>query len=371
MLLVFSCKEEKKVPITSVGTNLSPIQHAKGFSLEKQRSGITILKISSPWPNAESAFTYALVPQEIAPSITLSKEEYDAVVTVPVQRIIVTSTTHIPALESLGVLDRLVGFPNTNLVSSKLARQRIDSEQIKELGNNEQINTEMVIELDPDIVVGFGISNENKAYETLQRSNIPVVYNGEWTEETPLGKAEWIKFFAPFFQKEAVADSIFSSVKDHYIEAKNLAAKAKSKPTVLTGGLYKDVWHVAGGKSWMAQFLADAQSNYLWADNTDNGGVALSLEHVLVNGYDADFWFNPSMLTSYDEMELSNRHYTEFAAFKKQTIYSNTINKGATGGLLYYELAPNRPDLVLKDLIYIFHPALLPDHELFFFKPLN
>ncbi|WP_337251708.1 ABC transporter substrate-binding protein [Maribacter halichondriae] len=185
--------------------NLSPattIFHAKGFTVENSNTGLTIIKINSPWPNAESGFTYALIPKGKMAAMTLNKNEYDAIVTVPVERLVVTSTTHIAALEALGMLDRLVGFPDTEYISSKEARERIDQGNIKELGNNEAINTEMVIELNPDVVVGFGIDNQNSAYETIQRSNIPVVYNGDWTEETPLGKAEWIKFFAPFFQME-------------------------------------------------------------------------------------------------------------------------------------------------------------------------
>lgn len=371
LLVIFSCKQEKSIPISSSQKHEKKISYAKGFSLEKLDSGITIIKILSPWPNAENAFTYALIPAEILPHTTLNKNDYDAFITTPVERIIVTSTTHIPALDALGAIDKLVGFPNTALVSSINARKRIDKNLVQELGNNEFINTELVMELNPDVVVGFGMNSENKAYETIQRSKIPVVYNGEWTEETPLGKAEWIKFFAPFFQKEAKADSIFSSIVKSYNKTKILAKNIKNKPTVITGGLYKDIWHVAGGKSWMAQFLSDAQTDYLWANNDQVGGMALSLESVLGKSQHADFWLNPSMLTSYDEMKRFSRHYEQFDAFKNQNVYSNTITKGATGGLLFYELAPQRPDLVLKDLIHIFHPALLPNHEPLFFKPLK
>ena len=347
------------------------IKHAKGFTIEKSTSGITVIKITSPWPNSESVFTYALVPKEIIAHTTLNKDTYDAIISVPIENLVVTSTTHIPALESLGVLNHLIGFPDTQFVSSKAARKRIDSGDIKELGNNQSINIEMVIALNPDIVVGFGVNAQNKAYETIQRSNIPVVYNGDWTEETPLGKAEWVKFFAPFFQKEKEADRIFSEIETTYNNVKKLAANAKKKPTVLTGGLYKDVWHVSGGKSWMAQFLEDAQANYLWADNTETGGVSLSLEEVIVKGKLAEFWFNPSLHTSYLEVLDANRHYEQFDAFKNKTVFSNCIAKGETGGLLYYELAPQRPDLVLKDLIHILHPELIPEHQLFFFKPLE
>lgn len=372
LFFFIACKTEKKeISPTERIAKTSGINYAKGFTIEKSDSGLTTIKISSPWPGAKTAFIYALVPKAKMASMTLSKDVYDAIVGVPVEKLVVTSTTHIPSLEALGVVERLVGFPNTNLISSENTRKRIEKGAIKELGNNESLNTEIVISINPEMVVGFGINNQNRAYETLKRSNIPVVYNGDWTEESPLGKAEWIKFFAPFFQMEVKADSIFKSIETSYNNAKTLAKKTTKKPTVLTGGLYKDVWHVAGGKSWMAQFLRDAKADYLWATTNETGGLAVSLESVLETSNKADYWLNPSMLTSYREMEKANRHYTQFAAFDNKNVYSNTIAKGATGGLLFYELAPNRPDLVLKDLIHIFHPELLPDHQLFFFKPLE
>lgn len=370
IFFAFSCKTEKKEeapPFRSVES--TPTAYAKGFHIERS-DNYTLIEVTSPWPGAEKAFTYALIPKDKLASTTLDPNAYDAIVGVPVEKIVVTSTTHIPSLEALGVGDRLVGFPNTDLISSKAARKRIAAGEVKELGNNESMNIEILIELDPDVVVGFGINSQNKAYNTLKRSNIPVVYNGDWAEESPLGKAEWIKFFAPFFGMEKKADSLFAHIKKEYAHAKELVANVAERPTVLTGGLYKDVWHVSGGKSWMGQFLKDAQTTYLWADNDETGGIAVSLEAVLSKAEQADFWLNPSMLTSYRDMEKANRHYARFDAFKNRKVYSNVIAKGATGGLLYYELAPNRPDLVLQDLIHIFHPHLLPDHEPLFFKPL-
>ena len=140
---------------------------------------------------------------------------------------------------------------------------------------------------------------------------------------------------------------------------------------MLIGGLYKDVWHVAGGQSWMAHFLKDAKANYLWSDSDETGSIPVSLETVLVKAKDADYWLNPSMHTSYSEMKQANRHYRQLDAFKNRKIYSNAVTKGPTGGLLFYELAPLRPDLVLKDLVYIFHPELISEHELLFFRALD
>lgn len=371
-ILVFflSCGEKKKQLPLEQNSADSGIEYATGFSIQKN-ADFTEIEVNSAWPGAEKSFTYALVPREKLTSMTFPRDAYDAIIATPVQRMVVTSTTHIPSLEALGVLNTVVGFPNTDLISSEEARKLVNNGQIEELGTNENINTEMVLELNPEMVMGFGINDTNKAYSTIKQSGIAVVYNGDWVEQTPLGKAEWIKFFAPFFQKEKEADSIFSEIETAYTEAKTLAQQAIEKPTVLTGGLYKDVWYVAGGKSWMAQFLTDANADYIWSESENTGSIGLSLEAVLEKGQQADFWFNPSSHTTYEEVKLANAHYQQFKAFSEKNIYSNAIEKGAKGGLIFYELAPQRPDLVLKDFIRILHPDLLPDYEPFFFKPLR
>ena len=372
LVLLAGCKQQNKIklPETWSTENIS-IAHAKGFRIEKSGNDITLIKISSPWPDAEAAFTYALIPKDKMASITLNKDEYDAIVSIPVERIVVTSTTHIPALESLGVLDRLVGFPDTKYISSPRARERIEAESIKELGSNESINTEMTIALNPEVIVGFAINGQNKTYETLQKSHIPVVYNGDWTEETPLGKAEWIKFFAPFFQLEKKADSLFAQIETSYENSKALATKASKRPTVLSGAMYKDVWYLPGGGSWAAQFLKDANADYLWGATTETGSLSLSWENVLETAQHADLWVSPSQFTSYKNMSESSLHYQQFSSFQNKNIYTFSKTVGATGGLLFYELAPQRPDLILNDLIHIFHPELLPDHQPYFFKPLD
>ena len=367
-----SCKEKSEISLPeTLNRNLVAINYAKGFSIEKCASGITIIKVFSPWPGAEDGFTYALVPKKLKIVPYPNKKDFDAIINVPVERIIATSTTHIPALENLGVIDKLVGFPDTRYISSEITREIIDKGKITDLGNNESINTEMAINLNPDLIIGFSINNQNKAYETLERSNIPLVYNGDWTEETPLGKAEWIKFFAPFFSLEEKAEDIFKTTESNYLAAKDLAMKATNKPTVLSGALYKDVWYLPGGKSWAASFINDANADYLWSDTDATGSLSLSVESVLAKAGNASFWVSPSQFITYNELDEASRHYSQFKAYKEKKIYTFANTKGATGGLLFYELGPARPDLILKDLIYIFHPELLPGHQLFFFKPLQ
>ncbi len=371
-VVFLACKEEKKdAAKISESSKSAVITYANGFSIEHQASGLTILEVSAPWPNAADSFTYALVPKEKQALITLNKNEYDAIITIPIQNLVVTSTTHIPALEALGVLDKLIGFPDTKYISSKAARTRIAAGTIEELGVNESLNTEAVLALQPDVVVGFAVRSGNSSYETLSRSNIPIIYNGDWVEETPLGKAEWIKFFAPFFNKEREARLIFKEIETAYLEAKEIAASSKNRPTVLSGAMYKDVWYLPGGQSWAATFLKDANADYLWADTADKGSLSLSWESVLDLGQQAEYWIAPAQFTSYAQMENASQHYSQFKAFQNKKIYTFANTVGDTGGTLYYELAPQRPDIVLRDLIHILHPGLLPEHEPYFFKPLE
>ncbi len=370
MTLLGSCKKEVKSTKPIAEESKKRVLYAKGFSIDAT-GDFPIIRISNPWPNSKKDFTYAFIPEEKLSQITYPKDAYDAVISTPIKNLVVTSTTHIPALEALGGLENLVGFPDTKYISSMPARQLINRGQIKELGNNESLNTEMVLEINPDALVGFAIDDQNTTYNLLQKAGIPVLFNGDWTERTPLGKAEWIKFFGVLLQKEKEADSIFKTIETSYNQVKALAQTAKTKPTVLSGSLYKDVWYLPAGESWAAQFLADANAAYLWSDTAGTGSLSLSLETALEKGQEAEFWVSPSQFTNYTDLIQANEHYAEFNAFKNKNMYTFSAVKGATGGLLYYELAPQRPDLVLKDLVHIFHPELLPNYTPYFFTPLE
>ncbi|WP_340076841.1 ABC transporter substrate-binding protein [Leptobacterium sp. I13] len=363
--VLLGCQGKK--PKEEVPQEKITIKHAQGFQVNVF-DGYKVIEVLSPWPEATNTFKYLLIEdRKKAPKI----DTYDAVVEIPVERIVVTSTTHIPTLEALGVEKNLVGFPDTKYISSEKTRNNIKNGKIKELGVNEGINTEILIDLQPDVVIGFSINDQNKSYETITKSGIPVIYNGDWTEKTPLGKAEWIKFFAPFFNAEHKADSIFNSIESEYIKTKKIAKKATSKPTVLSGALYKDIWYLPAGESWAAQFITDANADYLWKNSKGTGSLYLSFESVLEKGINANFWIGPAQFTSYEEMITANRHYDQFDAFNKKRVYTFSATRGETGGVLYYELAPNRPDIVLKDLVRILHPELFPEYNPFFFKPLK
>nr|WP_269468226.1 ABC transporter substrate-binding protein [Gaetbulibacter sp. NE] len=373
LIICFACKDNKnsitdRLPAKDYSEIIR--LHAEGFSIINH-GHYKVLTIKSPWPKAEKSFKYALIPRENLATITLNSDEYDGIIATPVEKIVVTSTTHIPALELLGVEETLVGFPGTDYISSEKTRALINAESIRELGKNEGINTEVLLELQPEVVVGFGIDGNNKTFETIKKSGIPVMYNGDWVEKSPLAKAEWIKFFGALYNKTVEADSIFNSIEKAYNDAKTLASKVKNTPTVLSGALHKDVWYLPSGTSPEAQLLKDANVNYLWQDVAGEGSLALSFEAVFTKGKSADIWLSPSYYNSLEALKNANEHYTEFDAFKNKTIYSFVNVTGATGGVTYYEEGTARPDLVLKDIIKVCHPELLPEYETHFFKPLE
>ena len=299
------------------------------------------------------------------------KDEYDGIIITPVKQIVVTSTTHIPALELLNEEETLIGFPGTDYVSSEKTRQRIDNGSIRELGKNEGLNTEVLLSLKPDVVIGFGVDGTSKSLNTISKANIPVIYNGDWVEKSPLAKAEWIKFFGALYNKTKEADSIFSTIETDYKAAKTLAKTVKNRPTVLSGAMHKDVWYLPNGTSTEAQFLKDANVDYLYADTKGTGSLSLSFESVFEKAKSADLWLSPSYYPTMDALKQANTHYTQFDAYKNNAIYTFSNTAGKTGGVLYYEIGLARPDLVLKDIIKICHPELLPEYKPYFFKPLK
>ena len=364
--MVLICCDQTTKPAKLTPEN-SEIKYATGFTIT-QRENHSVISITASSSSSKKELTYALAGKDI---VVENPEGYHAIIRTPLEKIVVTSTTHIPSLEALGVENSLVGFPNLNYISSKKTRSNISKGNIKELGSNQDINTEVLLELSPDAVVGFTLDGSNKSLKTIEKTGIPLLINADWRETHPLGKAEWIKFFGALYNKTKQADSIFNTIETSYNEAKKLVQNIKSKPTVLSGAMYKDIWYLPKGDSWAARFIEDANGEYLWRDSKGTGSIALNIESVLEKGQNADFWIAPGQFTSREQLLEFNKVYNAFDAYKNNKMYTFTNKKGATGGVLYYELAPNRPDLVLKDMIHILHPSVLKEYQPYFFEILK
>jgi len=363
---LFACQNTKEKETVFISSENS-IRYAAGLSIQKFNQ-YSVITVSNPWPTAEKNYTYILHRKGVVLPDSLQKFTK---IQVPIHSIVVTSTTHIPALELLGVEKSLIGFPNTDYISSQKTRALIDAKKVREIGTNQSLNTEVLLDMQPDVIIGFGVDGEKKTYDQLQQNGLKILYNGDWTEQHPLGRAEWIQLFGVLFGKEEQADLVFKIIEKDYLEAVKLAQNAYSKPTIFSGAIYQDQWYLPQGKSWAAQFLENAYGNYLWAASEGTGSLSLSFETVLEKAEKADFWIGPGQFTSFEQIEKANPNYKHFRAVQNKNVYTFSSRKGKTGGVIYYELASSRPDLVLKDLIKILHPELAPEYELYFFEKLK
>lgn len=338
--IIFTSCQKKQSP-----TQLSVIENLYASKFQISENQLTVLE---PWPGATRSKKYAL--------------------DTPPQKVIVTSTTHLPYLEMLGVGERLVGFPGTSYISSEYFREKVASGTIRDIGNDGNLNLELIIGLQPDVVIAFDMGNESTSLDKIEESGIPVLYIADFLETSALGRAEWIRFFGALFNQQHKADSIFSHIANAYESLKTRAQDVKNYPTVFSGIMYGDTWFLPGGQNSSATFYKDAGAQYIWEKDSTSGWLEISFESVFDKAHDADYWLGISTFNSKQELLNQDIRYGAFDAFKNDNIYSYHKRINPTGGYDYFESGYARPDLVLADLIHIFHPEILPDYTTYYFK---
>ncbi|GAB2483573.1 ABC transporter substrate-binding protein [Algoriphagus taiwanensis] len=365
LILLFSC--EKKAE-TSLASTPVALEFAQGFELFRG-GNFWEIQVTQGYTGAEKTYRY-LVLEEGA---KVEKSGFDAVVQLPVSKVILTSTTHIPHLDMLSETDKLIGFPQTDLISSPTTRALIDSGKVTDLGGGPSANPEMVIDLQPDWIMISTLGEDLRYLDLFSQAGIPALINGEYVEQNPLGRAEWIKFTGILLGKYEEAVTEFEKIKEAYQEAEKLATQppSDSRPKVLSGVMYQDIWYAPGAESWGAQILQNAGGDYVFADQSGSGSLQLNYEFVLDRAAEAEVWIGSADFPDVKTMGSSEPRYQNFQAWKSGQIYTYTAKKGATGGLEYFELGYVRPDLILKDLIKILHPELLPEYELYFYQKLE
>jgi iron complex transport system substrate-binding protein len=364
-LLATACTApEKKSTEDHPGISLT---YAKGFSISRVEHA-TLVEVLHPYPGATSGYKYLLVPRG------KSVPQHDAstkIIYTPVQRIVCTATTHIPLLDYLEESNKLVGFPTLDYISSEKVRSRIDAGQVAELGVDKGLNIERIALLKPDLVMGYTLTGNYGQYGKIEKLGVPVVMNAEYLEEHPLGRAEWIKFMALFFNKSKEADEVFEMIEKNYLATVALTQKVATRPTVLSGVVYGDAWFLPGGNNYNAKLLKDAGCKYLWEDDTSNGYLQLSFEAVYEKAHAADLWIGVASFSTLNEIKNADKRYTRFNPFQSQQVYTYDARKGAKGGSEFLELGYLRPDIILKDLVKIAHPELLPEYQLYFHQKLE
>ena len=345
------------------------VEYAEGFTLEYKGS-YKLVTVMKPYPGAAEGFTYILL-QKGAP---VPEGYSDAtVINVPVESFVSMSTTYIGVLKMLGVENTLTGVDSAKYIYDPGIRKLAADYRILEVSNEYEPNIEVLLDLDPDIIMTSAMGNKWDVHPKMMEVNLPVVINGEWNEADPLGRAEWIKFISLFFNREEEADLLFNSIEQQYIMLRDAVENyTEERPTVFTGAPYGDSWDVPGGKSYLADLLEDAGSDYIWKDTVTSGSIPVSFETVFYKAGEAGFWLNAGWnWQSMEELESFDERLMSFNAFNTGNVYANTGRINEDGGNDYWESGVANPHVLLADLIKILHPELLPEHELVYYRNLK
>ncbi|WP_071515298.1 ABC transporter substrate-binding protein [Geitlerinema sp. PCC 9228] len=345
------------------------LQYADGFQVEYHQH-YKVVTVKQPWADADRSFQYVLV--QCGTPIPAGYEQAQ-VISVPAETVVALSTTHLPHLKKLGVLDRLLAVSNFRHVNTPEVRQKIDAGTIKEVGRNAQVDVEQLLTLDPDLVMTFSLGDpQMDSHNQLMKAGLPVVLNAEYLSNSPLARAEWLKFTALFFNREKIANRTFSSIAREYKQLAAVAKESDQKPQVLVGHSWKGTWHVPGGNSYMAQYLQDAGASYPWSDTDATSSIPLELETVYERAVDANIWLNGAQSWfSTEDVLADDERYAQFQAFQNGRVYVNNARLNEYGGNDYWESGISNPDVVLADLIKILHPELLPEHELVYYQKIE
>ena len=366
-VFLLDCKTRPKENDLSHVTPAISLKYATGFKVT-YTGNVKWVDVNYPYQGATSGYQYLLVPK--GDSIPAHDKDTQVII-IPIESIVCTSTTHIPLLDYLDETNKLTGFPTTDYISSEKMRKRIDRGDVVDLGIDKGMNLEKLFVLQPSLVMGYAMSGDLGQLKKIQEMGIPVIINAEYLEKHPLGRAEWIKFVALFFNKEKTADSVFQEIENEYKKTTELAQQTSVKPAVMSGVVYGDAWFMPGGQNYAARLLKDAGCRYLWADDTSHGFLELSFESVYEKAKEADLWIGVGSFLSLKEMKDAEQRYSNFKPFQQKQVFTYNFRKGPKGGSEYLELGYARPDLVLKDLVKISHPNLLPNYELYFHKKLE
>ena len=347
------------------------LQYAESLAIE-YFDNYKVVTVHTPWPGAEQAVQYLLVQCG-----TPAPDGYEGVqrITVPIRRLAALSTTQLPHLELLDARETLVAVSDIEMVHSPGVNQRFAAGKIAEIGHGAGINLELVLELETDVVMTVASAQaQYNAHPVLQQAGVAVAINAEYTEPSPLGRTEWLKFTATFFNAEALAEKRFADIAAQYQQYAALVRNIPTaqRPTVFGGSLWRDAWHIAGGKSYAAQLIAAAGGAYLWADDDSAGSLPLDFEAVYEKAHAADVWLTMrNQWHSLAEVQAADERYAAFAAFNSGQVYNANARLNAHGGNDYWESGLAEPHIVLADFIKILHPDRLPEHALKFYQKLD
>lgn len=346
------------------------VTRAEGFEIE-YFNHYKVVRTLIPYPGAEEPAEYVLVQCG-----TPAPEGYDDVpmVEVPVDSFVALSTTQLPHLDALGRLDSLIALDSFLYAYTPDVIEMIEAGELVEVGASFNINVEVVLDLEPDVVISHGFNPDTDAHPVLANAGVFSVINSEWLEPTLLGRAEWVKFTGAFFNEEARATEVFDDIVSQYEATSEIARSVpqEERVTALWNTPFNDAWTIPSHESWVGQLLTDAGVNWVLMDEAGGVNQDFSFEAVYEAGFDAPVWVtNAFQVSTLDQLAALDARYADFAAFQSGEVYNNNARENANGGNDFWETGVTNPHLLLMDLVALFYPDLMPGHELVFYQKLG
>lgn len=362
-------KEQKAVSDTITQFVKTDVHHARGFEI-KYFKDFKLVSIINPFGGKGDTLQYILQKKGAAMPDGYPRAQQ---IEIPVKNLVAMSSMHVGLLGFLDAENVLTGLGSLQYVYSPKVIALIKAGKIAEVGRDQGLNDEKVIEMRPDLVMTIGNpGGKMDHYRMLKEAGIPVLINSEWVEQTPLARAEWVKLMAALLDKEALVNEKFAQVESEYARLSVLAKKADTKPTVLSGLNTKDAWFLPAGNSYMARFFEDAGADYHWQSTPATGSLPLSFEAVYPFALTADYWLNVGFDSRDTRKSIiaQDARYADFKATRTGKLYSYNRLVSDRGSNDFFESGSVNPHTVLADMIRIFHPELLPNHQLVYYKQL-
>lgn len=324
----------------------------------------TECRVLNPWKPGMVLHRYLLVPRD--GKVPVNHPD-GTVVRTPLRRAVSFTSVHAALLSDLGVLPQVCGITDTAYVIRQDLREALRAGRLADMGSSQMPNRELLAGKQADALLVSPF--ENAGYGGIETLGVPLIECADYMETSPLGRAEWMRFYGRLFGCSERADSLFAVVEKNYNALKAQAAKTASRPTLLADHLTGGTWYVAGGGSTMGRLYADAGARYLFADYKQSGSVALNFEAVFSRAHAADVWltkYGANKDLTYAAMSADYAPYTQFRAWQERHIFQCNVSR-----LPFFEDTPFRPDLLLQDVVSIVHPELLPHYARRYYSPMQ
>ena len=371
VLLLAGCRNGGGAAQQTSVLKVDSVYYAHGFTINYY-DDCKVVSIRDPWDTLKVRKNYVLVDKnKHSRKFEVPAEARDnaVVIPVPVERAVIYTSVHSAMTEQLGCIDRICGVCEPEYIISEEILARVADGRIADLGMSTAPNIEKIIDMDAEVIIASPF--ENSGYGNAEKIGVPIVEAADYMEGHPLGRTEWVRFYGLLFGCRDRADSLFFATCERYDKLKALVADIPEgeKPTVIMERKYGALWGVPGANSYVAIFHADAGANYVFKDLEGTSSVQLSFEEVFERAADADLWllkFGTKKPLTYADLRSEYKPYSNFAAFKNRKIY--TCNTLVTS---YYDDITIHPDQILADLMYIYHPDLLPGHQPKYYFPMQ